>query len=59
MYYSSWDKLYIYQLVEEDICMYAVGWMKFGPRTTMTGTLKRPFSIGTVGKNLFSSICHK
>ena len=38
MYYSSWDKLYIYQLVEEDICMYAVGWMEFGPRTTMTGS---------------------
>ena len=30
MYYSSWDKLYIYQLVEGDICMYAVGWMHLG-----------------------------
>ena len=32
MYYSFFDKLYIYQLVEEDMCVYEVGWMNFDQR---------------------------
>ena len=40
--------------------MYEVGWMNFDKDDCDRGAaLKRPFSIGTVGENLFSSICHK